>query len=378
MARVATPSHRPDRPPAPGRGRGAQSNHTGRFETEVREAVDDGWGGDESHEWDGAPKRLATHVTIDATRRIITRNDSPDVPFDRSINPYRGCEHGCSYCFARPSHAYLGLSPGLDFETRLLAKPAAGALLDKELSNPNYVPGVIAIGTNTDPYQPIERTHRIMRGILKTLAKFNHPVSILTKNALIVRDLDLLVPLAQKGLVKAALSITTEDRRLARAMEPRASTPDKRFEALRALNAAGVPTAVMTAPMIPALNDHEMEALLERARAAGASAAGYTMLRLPREVGPLFEEWLEAHYPDRARRVLKLVRETHGGRYNDPQWGKRMRGEGPYAELLRLRFHTAITRLGLNVRRFPLRTDLFRRPAAAGAQLSLFDESEPC
>jgi len=371
MARAAPPSHPPQRPPAKGRGRGAQSNRTGRFESQTRVDDHDGW---EIEEEDAG--RIDTRVEVDAARKVITRNDSPDVPFDRSINPYRGCEHGCPYCFARPSHAYLGLSPGLDFESRIFVKPNAGAMLARELSARGYQPRVIAMGTNTDPYQPLERRWRVMRGVLETLAEFGHPVSILTKNALIARDIDLLAPLAERGLVKTALSITTFDADLARRMEPRASAPRRRIAAVRALAEAGIPVAVMAAPMIPALNDHELETVLERAGEAGAYAAGYTMLRLPMEVGPIFEEWIREHYPDRAERVLNHVRESHGGRYNDPQWGKRMRGEGHYAELLRARYHAAIRRFGLDRRNYVLRTDLFAPPRAASPQLSLFGESQ--
>ena len=373
MARAALPPASRLRSPAGRRtGRGAQSNASGRFEAEKREIEDDGWGGLEALE----SARPKTSVTVETPRTIIARNTSPDIPFDRSINPYRGCEHGCPYCFARPSHAFMGLSPGLDFERRLFAKPDAGRLLARELASRSYQCRPIAIGTNTDPYQPQEKNWRIMRGVLATLARFNHPVSILTKNAGVTRDLDILAPMAAKGLVKVGLSITTEDRRLANVMEPRASTPDKRFEAVRILTDAGVPTTVMTAPIILGLNDHEIEALLARAANAGAREAGYTLLRLPQEVAQIFREWVETHFPDRASRIIRLLQETHGGRDHDPQFGKRMRGEGPHAEMVSARFKRAAARLGLEKRRFMLRTDLFAKPKTETPQLSLFGESE--
>jgi len=374
MTRAAPSPADPLRSPASRRpaGRGARSNRSGRFEAETREHDDDGW---ESLAETRALKPK-TSVVAEKPRRIISRNSSPDIPFDRSINPYRGCEHGCPYCFARPTHAFMGLSPGLDFETRLFAKPDAPKLLAKELSAKGYEPRPIAIGTNTDPYQPIEKSWRIMRGVLKVLSDFNHPVTILTKNALIARDIDLLAPMAERGLVKAALSITTLDRRLARAMEPRAATPEKRFEAVRQLSEAGIPTAVMTAPIILGLNDHEIEALLERAAGAGAREAGYTLLRLPLEVSGLFREWLKAAAPYRYERVIRLVRETHGGRDNDPEFGKRMRGEGPLADIVRQRFRRSAGRFGLARRDLVLRTDLFAPPRAPAPQLSLFDESQ--
>ncbi|MEE9140536.1 MAG: PA0069 family radical SAM protein, partial [Alphaproteobacteria bacterium] len=314
----------------PRKGRGAVSNAAGRFEPFQREAVDDGWGdGDDDDAW--APPPLATTVTTDHSRSIIATNESPDVPFERSINPYRGCEHGCVYCFARPSHSYLGLSPGLDFESRLFAKPDAAMLLEGELRRPGTQARVIAIGTNTDPYQPVERRLRITRGLLEVLSAFRHPVSIVTKSALIARDLDILAPMAERGLVSAMVSVTTLERGLARRMEPRAATPGRRLETIRALSEAGVPVGVMAAPMIPGLNDHELERILERAAEAGAAAAGYLLLRLPFEIKDLFREWLEAHVPAKAPRVLALVREVRGGRLNDPRFGARMRGTGPYA-----------------------------------------------
>jgi DNA repair photolyase len=353
------------------KGRGAVSNRVGRFEPHEREAVDDGWGGAESEE-DLPP--LRTSVAIDATRTIIARNDSPDIPFDQSINPYRGCEHGCVYCFARPTHAYLGLSPGLDFETKLLMKPDAAALLEKELRHPKYQPRIIAMGTNTDPYQPLERTKRITRSILEVLSAFNHPVGIVTKSALITRDIDILAPMAAKRLAHAYVSVTTLDSELARKMEPRASTPAKRIEAIRQLAAAGIPTGVMAAPMIPVLNDHEMEKILETAAAAGATSAGYVMLRLPLEIKDLFIEWLDTHAPGKAKHVLELIRGARGGeRLYEATFGERMRGTGPYAELLAKRFKLARQRLNLDGyrERWSFDFSLFSPPPKAGDQLKL-------
>ncbi len=346
-------------------GRAAQTNRSGRFEPLSYELVDDGW--DTLAELDA----LATEVQEVPARRIITRNESPDIGFDRSINPYRGCEHGCVYCFARPTHAFLGLSPGLDFETKLFAKTNAAQALERELAEPNYRVRMIAIGTNTDPYQPIERRYRIMRRILEVLSATNHPVGIVTKSALVLRDLDILQSMAKRGLVKVALSVTTLDRRLARAMEPRASTPDKRLETLERLSAAGVPTSVMVAPVIPALTDAEMERILERAAAAGVKEAGYVLLRLPLEIGDLFTEWLRANCPDRANRVLSLMRQTRGGKLYDAKWGERMEGNGPYAWMIGRRFEMAAERLGLNKRSTELRTDLFVPSARPGQQLRL-------
>ncbi|VFU09086.1 PA0069 family radical SAM protein [Methylocella tundrae] len=347
------------------RGRGSLTNASGRFESEVRVAENDGWDLPE----DVNP--LRTVVTPERAKTIITRNESPDISFDRSINPYRGCEHGCVYCFARPTHAYLGLSPGLDFETRLVSKVNAAALLERELSAPGYQPKTIAIGSNTDPYQPIERTEKIMRDVLGVLSRANHPVGIVTKSALVLRDLDLLVPMAAKGLVKVALSITTLDPGLARKMEPRASSPERRLDAMRRLSEAGVPTVVMVAPIIPAINDAEIEAILTRAHAMGAREAGYVMLRLPLEVRDLFAEWLMAHYPDKLRHVLSLVRSVRGGKLYDATFGKRMSGAGPYAWMVGRRFEAAAARLGLAKSRMPLRSDLFLRPARQGEQLQL-------
>jgi DNA repair photolyase len=353
------------------RGRGAVSNAAGRYERHARVLMDDGWD-DGWREGDDAPPPLRTEVIADASRSIITRNQSPDVSFDRSINPYRGCEHGCIYCFARPSHAWLGMSPGADFESRLFAKPNAAALLAKELSAPGYVPNTIALGTNTDPYQPIEKKLRITRAILEVLRDFKHPVGIVTKSPLVLRDADILGEMAQMGLARVALSITTLDRKLARTMEPRAGTPARRLEAIKALSGAGIPTHVMFAPVIPALNDGEMEAVLAAAKNAGAGGAGYTLLRLPLEIKDLFREWLEANRPDSARHVMSLIRQMRGGKDYDAQWHTRMRGTGPYAEMIARRFHMAVKRLGMNKDLTPLRTNLFKPPPRTGDQLALF------
>jgi DNA repair photolyase len=348
------------------RGRGAQSNGSGRYEPLARIAFDDGW-----QSLDDLPA-FKTTVQTDTTRKIVTRNDSPDIGFDRSINPYRGCEHGCVYCFARPTHAYLGLSPGLDFESKLFVKPEAAELLAKELAAPNYQPKVIAIGTNTDPYQPIERKYEVMRRILEVLERAGHPVGIVTKSALVLRDVDILARMAERKLAKVALSLTTLDAELARKMEPRAATPMRRLETLRRLSQAGVPTTVMVAPVIPALNDSEIERILEAAQVAGVREAGYVLLRLPLEVRDLFREWLMANYPDRYRHVMKLVRDTRDGKDYDSQWGTRMKGTGPYAWMLGRRFEVACERLGLNVARTTLTTQHFRKPKPNDAQLSLF------
>src|SRR5579862_4708714 len=348
------------------RGRGAQTNASGRYEPLARIAFDDGW-----RTLDELPA-FKTQVTVDATRKIITRNESPDIGFDRSINPYRGCEHGCVYCFARPTHAYLGLSPGLDFESKLFVKPEAADLLEKELAAPNYEPRVIAIGTNTDPYQPIERKYQVMRRILEVLDRAGHPVGIVTKSALVLRDLDILARMATRNLAKVALSVTTLDAELARRMEPRAATPMRRLEALRRLSQADVPTTVMVAPVIPALNDMEIERILEAAQAAGVKEAGYVMLRLPLEVRDLFREWLKANYPDRENHVFKLVRETRGGKDYDSTWGKRMKGTGPYAWMIGRRFEMACEKLGLNEARRQLTTEHFRKPDPGAEQLALF------
>jgi len=348
------------------KGRGAHSNASGRYEPLARIAFDDGW-----RTLDELPA-FKTTVQTDATRKIITRNSSPDIGFDRSINPYRGCEHGCVYCFARPTHAYLGLSPGLDFESKLFVKPEAAELLEKELASPNYSPKVIAIGTNTDPYQPIERRYKVMRRILEVLDRAGHPVGIVTKSALVLRDLDILARMAERNLAKVALSVTTLDPELARRMEPRAATPMRRLETLRRLLQAGVPTTVMVAPIIPALNDSEIERILDRAQAAGCKEAGYVLLRLPLEVRDLFKEWLVANYPDRANHVFKLIRDMRGGKDYDAEWGTRMKGTGPYAWLIGRRFEVACERLGLNTAKLQLSTEHFRHPRPDDAQLSLF------
>ena len=348
------------------RGRGAVTNKTGRFEKEARTAVDDGW------DTLGEIEALRTEVHTERPRNIITRNDSPDISFDRSINPYRGCEHGCIYCFARPTHAYMGLSPGLDFETRLFVKEGAAQLLQRELSAPSYQPRTIAIGTNTDPYQPIERTYRTMRSILEVLSAANHPVGIVTKSALVQRDIDILGPMAARGLAKVALSVTTLDPVLARRMEPRAASPEKRLETIERLAEAGIPTGVMVAPVIPAINDEEIETILTRAHARGAREAGYVALRLPHEARELFAEWLIEHYPGKARHVLSLVREMREGKLYDATFGKRMSGTGPYAWMIGRRFEIALEKIGYAKTRARLRTDLFQPPAHAGQQLSLF------
>ncbi|MBY5698244.1 PA0069 family radical SAM protein [Rhizobium leguminosarum] len=347
------------------RGRGAGLNPTGRFEAQQRETVDDGW-----QTWEELPP-FKTEVQVEKPRTAITRNESPDLSFDRSINPYRGCEHGCIYCFARPTHAYMGLSAGLDFETKLFAKPDAAKLLERELAKPGYKVRVIAIGTNTDPYQPIEKEWRIMRGILEVLNKANHPVSIVTKSAMILRDLDILREMAAKNLVRVGISVTTLDRKLARTMEPRAATPPRRLETIRTLAEAGIQTAVMAAPLIPALNDHELERILESAKAAGAAEASYVILRLPLEVSPLFRDWLLQHYPDRYRHVMSLVRSMRGGKDYDAEFGKRMKGAGPYAWQIARRFEMAARRFDLTRRSVPLRDDLFVPPDGSGVQLSL-------
>ena len=350
------------------KGRGAVSNRSGRFETTHRTAFDDGWALEEDD-----PPRLKTEIAIDRSKSIINKVPSPDMNFDRSINPYRGCEHGCIYCFARPTHAFMGLSPGLDFETKLTMKPDAPQLLRRALSAKRYRPQPIAIGTNTDPYQPIEKTHKIMRGVLQVLAEFNHPVTIVTKSALVARDADILGPMGQKGLARVALSLTTLDAGLSRRMEPRAATPQRRLWALRQLTAAGCPTAVMLAPVIPAINDHELEALVRAAANSGAQGASYIVLRLPLEVRDLFVEWLREHFPDRATRVMRYVRELHGGKDYDPQWGKRLSGTGVYADLIRRRFQRAADQHGLSRETQPLRTDLFCAPAAETPQFSFMD-----
>jgi len=348
------------------RGRGTVSNAVGRYEPLARVAFDDGWQG-----LDELPP-FKTTVTVDATRKIIARNDSPDISFDRSINPYRGCEHGCVYCFARPTHAYLGLSPGLDFESKLFMKPNAPELLERELAAPSYVPKIIAIGTNTDPYQPIERRYQIMRRILEVLERAGHPVGIVTKSALVLRDLDILTRMAKRDLVKVAISVTTLDPKLARIMEPRAAAPTRRLAAIAGLRAQNIPVGVMAAPMIPGLNDAELESILEAAAKAGAQSAGYTLLRLPHELAALFTDWLHTHLPERAAHVLSLIRQSRAGALNDSRFHERFKGSGPFAELLHQRFARAVKQLGLE-RMETLDTSCFAVPRGPGAaQMSLF------
>jgi DNA repair photolyase len=348
------------------RGRGALSNPTPRYDAFSRSFEDDGWGS-----LDDAP-RVRTSVMVDRTKRIIARNDSPDIAFDQSINPYRGCEHGCVYCFARPTHAFLGFSPGLEFETKLLAKPDAARLLEKELAARGYVPKTIALGTNTDPYQPIERERRITREILEVLDRANHPVAIVTKSALVARDVDILSRMAERGLAKVAFSITTLDRKLARGLEPRAPTPERRLDAMAALSQAGVPTAVIVAPVIPGLTESEIETILERASAAGAKEAGYVLLRLPLEVRDIFREWLLTREPHRAGRVLALLKTMRDGKDYDSRWGVRQSGTGPHAWMIGRRFELAARRNRLNMERVELRTDLFSPPKGQPSQLQLF------
>ncbi len=370
------PRHRPEAiaerlvPSERRRGRGAATNVSGRFELLEREDFDDGWTREE------APEPLATEVILEKPKAIIARNESPDIPFDRSINPYRGCEHGCFYCYARPTHAYMGLSAGLDFETRLFAKQGAAELLERELASPKYRPAPIAFGANTDPYQPIERQYRITRSLIEVLSHVRHPLTIVTKSNLILRDLDLLTPMARDGLVKVYVSVTTLDRALARKMEPRAPTPQKRLEAIEALNDAGVPAGVMAAPIIPAINDEELETILMRAYSAGAREASYVVLRLPGELRDMFREWLQVHYPDRLERAVSLMQSMREGKDYEAQWGRRMAGSGPYAWMIGRRFEIAAKRLGYRETPLELRNDLFRAPvlgdAAEPRQLSLF------
>ncbi|MDF1854046.1 PA0069 family radical SAM protein [Pseudooceanicola sp.] len=348
------------------RGRAAASNRAGRFERQERVAESDGWDLEE------ALPVLRTEVRHERLRRVITYNRAPDLPFDRSINPYRGCEHGCIYCFARPTHAWLGLSAGLDFETRLVARPGAAAGLERELAAPGYRVAPIALGTNTDPYQPLEQREGVTRALLLVLLRSRHPVAIVTKGRLILRDLDLLQEMAELGLVRVGISLTTLDPALSRRMEPRAPAPAKRLQVIRALAEAGIPVRVMTSPIIPGLTDHEVEALLQAAADAGAQAASWVMLRLPLEVAPLFRDWLAEHYPDRAGRVMRRVREMHGGKDYEAKWGLRMRGSGAYAEMIAQRFATCARRLGLDRPQPGLRCDLFRAPEVAARQLPLF------
>ena len=348
------------------RGRGAVSNASGRYEPTARIAFDDGWRSIEE-----LPS-FETTVTEEKARKIITRNDSPDIGFDRSINPYRGCEHGCVYCFARPTHANMGLSAGLDFESKLFVKPDAPELLERELSAPNYSPRVIAIGTNTDPYQPIERKYEVMRGILEVLDRASHPVGVVTKSALVLRDIDILARMARRNLVKVALSVTSLDPKLARTMEPRAATPERRLEAIRRLSEAGIPASVMVAPVVPAINDMEIERILDAAAAAGAKEAGYVLLRLPLEVRDLFREWVMEHFPDRHKHVFKLIRDMRGGKDYDAKWGERMTGSGPIAWMIGRRFEAASERLGLNRRKLKLTTEHFTPMRKRPQQLALF------
>lgn len=357
---------------APRKGRGATFNPENRYRHDAREAYDDGWS-----DADVEAPTLRTTVTIQRARTILAHNDSPDVPFSQSINPYQGCEHGCIYCFARPTHAYLDLSPGLDFESRLFAKPDAAALLRNELARPGYRCDPIALGTNTDPYQPIEREWKVTRSILEVLAAHEHPFTIVTKSALVERDIDLIAPMAAKRMARVYLSITTLDRELARRMEPRAAAPVRRLQAIKTLHEAGIPVGVMVAPIIPQLNDRDLEAILEAAAANGARGAGWVMLRLPLEVAPLFRAWLEAHYPLRAAHVMSLVRQMRGGRDYQSAFGTRMRGSGEFAELIARRFEIACRRFGLNRdRREHAGLDVTRfrppRPDGAAGQGELF------
>ena len=350
-------------PPSRIKGRGAAGNPVGRFESTRHQSEDDGWW----RELDAPSPR--TQVTIEQARSVITRNDSPDLPFDLALNPYRGCEHGCIYCYARPTHEYLNLSSGLDFETRLYAKENAPEVLRRELAKPGHKVSPINLGASTDPYQPIERRHRVTRGVIEVLAQARHPLTIVTKNALVLRDLDLLRDLAREDLVQVFLSVTTLDNGLASRLEPRASAPHARLRAVAELATAGVPVGVFVAPVIPAITDAEMESVMQAAREAGASTISYTLVRLPHQVAPLFREWLELHFPDRAAHVMSLIQQMRGGRDNDPRFGARMRGEGLFADLLKRRFEIARKRLGFATREehVGLRCDLFHAPARAKA-----------
>jgi DNA repair photolyase len=356
-------------PPQPLKGRGAVSNRPGRYELGERPLEDDGWRAEADDE-DLPP--LRTEVALDASRTVIARNQSPDVPFDQSINPYRGCEHGCIYCYARPTHAYLGHSPGLDFETRLYAKADAAALLERELRKRSYKPDVLALGAVTDPYQPIERRWRVTRQVLRVLSDFNHPVGITTKSARVLDDLDILADMAKRRLAMVAISVTSLDRDLARKLEPRASTPANRLDAIKQLSAAGVPVAVSVAPIIPALTDHEIEAIIAAAAEAGAQAVNWTVLRLPLEIKDLFAEWLIAHAPGKAKHVFSLVAQCHGGNIYRAEFGKRMQGDGPYAEMIRRRVETAARKHGLVKRRWNLDVTRFAVPHAPDRQMELF------
>ena len=348
------------------RARGAVSNGSGRFDL-GRQTTHDGWDLPEDK------PAFKTEISIEQPRSIISYNTSPDLPFDRSINPYRGCEHGCVYCFARPSHAFLGLSPGLDFETRLVARPDAPSVLEKELAARRYRVATMAMGTNTDPYQPCDAEYKIARDCLKVLSRFNHPVAIVTKGTLVERDIDVLAPMAEQGLARVGISLTTLDPDLSRRMEPRAPSPKRRLATITALAEAGIPVRVMTSPIVPGLTDHEIEHLLRAAADAGATTASWLMLRLPREVSQIWQDWLAEAYPDRAAKIMARLREMHGGRDYDPRWGHRMRGEGTYAELIAQRFKVYMRKIGLDRDLPPLCTDLFAVPPRAGDQLGLFD-----
>jgi DNA repair photolyase len=349
-------------------GRGTRLDPPNRFETARHDAFDDGWG-----TLDEAPLPPATVLIRDATKSVISRNDSPDLGFDRGLNPYRGCEHGCIYCYARPTHAWIGMSPGLDFETKLVFKPEAATLLERELSRKGYQPAPIVLGSNTDPYQPVERQLRLTRAVLEVLERFGHPVSVVTKSAGVLRDVDILGRMATRNLARVHLSVTTLDARLARAMEPRAATPGRRLDAIAGLKAAGIPVGVLAAPMIPGVNDAELERILEASARAGASCASAILLRLPHELGELFEDWLKRTMPDRAAHVLSLIRQTRGGALNDAAFGNRFRGTGAYAGLLRARFNRAARQFGLSEPP-PLDCGQFAKPRAmtTSAQLSLF------
>jgi DNA repair photolyase len=345
-----------DRRSVPIRGRGTSDAVDGRYLDWKREAADDGW--DIAEE----PRAVQTQVTIEHPRSVISRNESPDIPFEISVNPYRGCENGCVYCYARPTHAWLDLSPGIDFETRLFAKPTAPDLLRREIARPGYRCSPLALGTNTDPYQPIERDHGITRGIIRVLAEANHPLTIVTKSALVERDIDLLAPMAEKNLAQVFLSVTSLDQRLARRLEPRAAAPQRRLLALLRLHEAGIPTGVMFAPVIPFLNDADLEAVLEAAAEAGVQSAGYVVIRLPHEIKELFADWLRQHEPLKAERVMNAIRDLRGGREYDSRFFKRQRGVGAFADLIKARFDNTCRRLALNRKRLELRTDLFRPP----------------
>ncbi len=356
------------KPAMPRKGRGALSNREGRFESRLVEPVDDGWGCD-----DAPPPGFETVVAPEPARSIVTRNTSPDIPFDQSINPYRGCEHGCVYCYARPSHAFLNLSPGLDFETRLFYKADAAALLERELRRPNYRCKTITLGANTDPYQPIERRFEVTRDLLCVLRDFSHPVSVITKSTLVTRDIDILAPMARDGLASVYVSVTTLDETLKRTLEPRAASPAARLQTIRRLADAGIPVGVLVAPVIPAVNDHELEDIVAAIHDAGAATAGYVLLRLPHEVAGLFREWLDAHLPDRADHVMSLIRQARGGRDYDARFGQRMTGTGPYADLVGQRFRAACRKVGLACgERTELDTTRFCRPAAVGDTVDLF------